>query len=84
MLELRCFCDRKPILAICGRDSASGQPFVHVKAHRQERIMAEIVVTSGTARIRCRSCLRWHTVRLKRTDVQATPERLPETIALTS
>lgn len=83
-LELRCFCDKKPILALCGRDSSSGEPFVHVKAHRQQRVQAEVVITSGTARIRCRSCLRWHTVRIKRGDVDARPERLPDTIPLVS
>jgi len=81
-LEIRCFCDRQPILALAGRDSATGEPFVHVKAHRQGRIQAEVIITSGSARIHCRSCLRWHTVRIKRTGVEARQERLPETLVL--
>lgn len=81
-LEVRCFCRRTPLLAVCGRDSGSGQPFVHVKAFKQNRIFAEVVITSGTAHIRCRECMRFHKVTIKHVGVTTKPERLPETIAL--
>lgn len=81
-LEVRCFCNRTPLLAVCGRDTSTKQPYVHVKAWRQRRIFAEVVIESGVARIRCRECLRWHKIVIRRTTVDATVERLPETIAL--
>lgn len=78
--EVRCFCQREPLLAVCGRDTRSGQPFVHVKTWKQRRLYTEVVVTSGEVRIRCRECFRWHTIRIVHLKVDITPEDLPETI----
>lgn len=78
--EVRCFCQRKPLLAVCGRDSKSGEPFVHIKTWKQQRLYAEVVVTSGVVRIHCRECLRWHTIRIVRLKVDVRPEELPESI----
>lgn len=80
--EIRCFCNRSPLLAVCGVDSITRQPFVHIKAYRQNRIFAEVVITSGTARIRCRECLRWHKVTIRVETVDTVVERLPESIAI--
>ena len=79
-LEVRCFCRRAPLLAICGRNKDNGEPFVHVKSARKDRINAEAIIVSGEVRIRCRDCLRWHTIRIKTIGVDHTPEQLPESI----
>lgn len=79
-IEIRCFCRRAPLLAMCGRDSKSGEPFVHVKSARKDRINAEVVVTSGIVRVRCRDCLRWHSVRIRHVGVDHKPEQLPSSI----
>lgn len=78
--EIRCTCSRRPLLAIHGRDTKTGEPFIHVKAHKQERILAEVIVTAGVARIHCRECLHWFTVRIVRTGLSMTEERLPESL----
>lgn len=80
--ELRCYCRRKPLLALCGRDSESGEPFVHVKVFKQDRIYAEVVATSGEVRIRCRECLRWFTVKIKTPKLSISEEDLPESVDL--
>lgn len=59
--ELRCFCSRTPLLATYGLDE-KGAPYVHVKVFKQDRIFGEIVVTGGEVKLRCRECLRWHSV----------------------
>ena len=64
-LEIRCWCERRPLLAVCGRTSR-GEGFVHIKAWKGSRLLTEVVVTSGVAKIKCREigCGRWHTVRI--------------------
>jgi hypothetical protein len=79
-LELRCFCSSKTLLAVCGRDSKSRQPFVHIKTWKGSRLYVEVVIESGKARIRCRKCLRWFTVRIRLDDVDMKTERLPDSI----
>lgn len=80
-LELRCYCRRKPLLGMCGRD-ANGKPFVHVRAYRQQRIYAEVVATEGEVRIRCRECFRWYVVTIKHGAVDFTADQLPAEITL--
>lgn len=79
--EIRCFCNKHPLLAICGRDNKTGEPFVHIKTWKQGRLYVEAVVTSGVVRIRCRDCFRWHTVRIIRDSVRIKEEKLPESIS---
>lgn len=81
-LEIRCFCSRKPLLAVCGRDIDSGLPYIHLKSMRSGRINAEAIVTEGAMRIHCRECLRWTTVTIVRDKVKAKSEKLPESIAV--
>lgn len=81
-LTIRCFCARKPLLAVCGRDSSSGDLFVHIKSAKKDRINTEVVVTSGICRIRCRDCLRWHKVNIKTPNVNHSPEPLPASIVI--
>lgn len=78
--QVRCFCRNKPLLAVCGRDARSSEPFVHVKTWKGGRLYAEVIITSGVARIRCRDCLRWHTIRIVKLAIDVRPEELPVTI----
>jgi hypothetical protein len=81
--ELRCFCSHKTLLAKVGRDKRSGEPWVHVKVHKQGRIYGEVIVTSpGTIRICCRDCLRWHTVHVKSQTIASVVEPLPDYLAV--
>ncbi len=79
--DLRCFCRKKPLLARYGRDR-KGALYVHVKIYKQDRVFGEILLEGGgTARIRCRDCLRWHTIRIRQPQaVDFSPEELPESI----
>lgn len=70
---LKCFCTRKPILAMYGLD-AQGKLFVHIKIYKQNRVYGEILVTEGTVKLRCRECLRWHTVKIRQPGTAALEE----------
>ena len=59
--ELRCFCGRKPLLAVYGVNNKK-QPYLHVKIYKARRIYGEIVVTEGVVHLCCRECLRWHRI----------------------
>lgn len=59
--ELRCFCSRLPLLATYGIGD-DGRLYVHVRVYKQRRIYGEVLVTEGIVKLRCRECLRWHTV----------------------
>lgn len=39
-----------------------GQVYVHVRIYKANRIFGEILVTNGTALLRCRECFRWQRV----------------------
>lgn len=79
--ELRCFCRMEPLLATYGIDS-KGKLFVHVKIWKQRRIFGELVIEGGIVKIRCRDCLRWHTVNVigDRASLQETQEELPAVV----
>jgi hypothetical protein len=77
-VEVRCFCSRAPLLAIAGRDR-TGEPYVHMKVHKQRRLYGEMVAISGVVMLRCRECLRWHRVTVKRT-VEVEQAELPRRI----
>lgn len=59
--ELRCFCSRRPKLAMYGVD-ANGKLYVHIKIYKQQRVCGEIIARAEVE-INCRECLRWHRVR---------------------
>lgn len=59
--ELRCFCTRAPLLATYGQNE-KGLLYVHVRVYKQRRVYGEMIVTGGTVTLKCRECLRWHTV----------------------
>lgn len=81
-IEIRCFCRHHPLLGVCGRDSATGKPFVHVRVMKNKEVHADVVVTSGVVRLFCRDCLRWQTITIRETNVDAHSEPLPESIAV--
>ena len=65
-LPVRCTCATHPLLAKCGRDETTGEPWVHVKVWKGKRLYSEMVVTSGVVQIRCRECLRWYRIKIVR------------------
>lgn len=79
-LEVRCFCKREPLLAVCGRDAKSGDLFVHIKSVKNQRISTEVVVTSGVVRVRCKECLRWHKIRILPINIEHKAEELPASL----
>lgn len=44
----------------------NGKPYVHIKSYKQNRVFAEVELTMGTMRFKCRECLRWHEVSIVR------------------
>lgn len=80
-LELRCVCSKRSLLGLCGRD-ADGQPFVWVKIFKQGRVFGEIVTSDGVTRIRCRDCLRWHVVTVRREAVRFAEAPLPDSLPI--
>lgn len=63
-VELRCFCRKAVLLAVCGRYPDTGRLFAQIK-HRQGSGFAEVIVTGGVVKMRCHACTRWHTLRMK-------------------
>jgi hypothetical protein len=67
---------------MAGRDTRTQAPFVHVKTWRGGKLYAEVVVTQGIARLRCRNCYRWHTVRIVKDSMNVKSEPMPDSIQL--
>lgn len=61
---IRCFCSRKPLLAMYGLDE-KGQIYVHIKAYKGRRIFVEVLFTKGEIEMRCRDCFRWYRLVIK-------------------
>lgn len=62
--EIRCFCNRKPLLAVYGMDK-SGELYIHIKVYKQSRVYAEVFISAdANVKLRCRECLRLHNVRI--------------------
>lgn len=59
--ELRCFCSRRPLLAMYGLDKF-GRTYVHIKAYKQRRIYTDVIHYGGEVNIRCRECFRWNNI----------------------
>jgi hypothetical protein len=79
--EIRCFCRRKPLLATYGIDK-HGTLFVHVKIYKANRIFGELVIEGGVVKIRCRECLRFHTIRVtgRLATLEETDQELPVSV----
>jgi len=69
------------LLATYGIDS-KGKLFVHVKIYKARRIFGELVIEGGIVKIRCRDCLRWHTINIvgNKASLEETHEKLPAAI----
>ena len=69
--ELRCACAHRTLLAKVARDPESGAPCLHIKALKKgARAPFEMLLLSGTAKIRCRDCLRWFQVGVRREKIE--------------
>jgi hypothetical protein len=78
-LDIRCLCGRRPLLAIAGRDD-DGEPYIHIKTWKGQRLYVEVVITSGDCRVRCRNCMRWWKLVIRRLDVDVRQQDLPDGI----
>lgn len=61
-IRIECFCARKPLLAVAGRDSRSHKGFVWVKSVKNGRLQVEVVITDGRVELTCRECFRVHAI----------------------
>ena len=43
-----------------------GKPFVHIRIYKQQRVFGEMILDSGTIRILCRDCFRWHKITIRK------------------
>lgn len=84
--HFRCFCARKPLLAVYGLTSG-GALVLHIKVFKQKRIYAELFIHEGSSiSIRCRECFRLHNVKilgnrlLQEGELQAMDSINPDTI----
>lgn len=59
--DLRCFCSRRPLLAVYGVDE-KGRLYVHQRVYKQGRIFGESFFYGGTVKLLCRECFRWNEV----------------------
>jgi hypothetical protein len=67
------------LLATYGLDK--GKLYVHVKVFKQHRVYGEVLVTEGKVQLRCRECLRWHTVIIRETGTAAlSPQQFPPSV----
>lgn len=57
--ELRCECNRQPLLAVYGLDD-KGKMYVHIKVYKNRRIYGEVLIHRGEVEMRCRECFRWY------------------------
>lgn len=78
--ELRCFCRRTPLLAVYGLDKHN-KLYVHVKVFKNRRVYGEILVTKGDIKVRCRECMRWHTIEISSGNAQLIETSAPELLS---
>jgi hypothetical protein len=75
--DVRCFCQHKTLLGKVARDPETGAPCLHVMMKASGRTAREMVILSGTVKLKCRDCTRWHLVRIRREGVDVAPARNP-------
>lgn len=63
--EIRCYCRRQPLLATYGMDD-TGKVYIHVKVYKNRRIFGEVLITEGIVELRCRECMRWFRIPLRK------------------
>lgn len=78
--DLRCFCRRKPLLALYGIDS-KGKLYVEVKVYKQRVIFGHIITTlrDGEVKLFCRECHRWYVITVT-ADSTAVLQEMPSPI----
>lgn len=47
-------------------DTVSGEPVVHIKSWKGQKLYTEVLIISGVVKLKCRECSRWNTVRIKK------------------
>lgn len=62
--RIECFCVRRPLLALLATDTSNGKPVIWVKTIKNGNISTEVILTTGSVRVRCRECLRYHRIDL--------------------
>jgi len=75
---IKCDCARKTVLAHYGRDESTGEAIVHVRSWRNNQIHVDVVVTSGVVRILCRSCGRYHRIKMIKGKAKLAPAVMDE------
>ena len=60
--DITCTCSRAPLLARLG--SEGGVPFLHIQSVRSRRTIVDCRIIGGTVVIKCRECLRTHTIKM--------------------
>jgi hypothetical protein len=58
---IKCFCSRKPLLAMFGVDE-DGLLYIHVKWYKGDKIYGEILARGGVVSLKCRDCFRWYKI----------------------
>lgn len=73
--DLRCFCRRRPLLALYGID-ANGERYIEIKVYKQQQTYGHAVVTltDGNVKIFCRECHRWYVVSVRPDDIAVLQE----------
>lgn len=80
--DLRCFCSRRPLLAVYGVDE-KGRLYVHQRVYKQGRIFGESFFYGGIVKLLCRECLRWNEVVFRdRNTVDLLPTEAPEALRM--
>jgi len=78
--ELRCFCSRKPLLAVYGVDE-KGRLYVHQRVYKANRVFGETIFYGGVVALLCRECLRWQEVIIQdRTSATLAPIDAPKVL----
>lgn len=76
--ELRCFCSRKPLLAIYGMDERN-RAYIHVRVYKQQRVFGDVVIYGGEVKILCRECLRWYKIHFREESKEQAELRITDT-----
>lgn len=71
---VRCFCSKSPLLAVVGRDDRTGEPVVHIKAWKGDKLFVEAIVISGIVKLKCRECGKWNRIRMVRGAPRVQPQ----------
>lgn len=74
--QIRCICSRRVLLGYYGIDNKN-RPYVHLKVYKKDMIYGEMV-SYGSVKIKCRECLRWHSINFRNRIPQVEETTQPE------